>query len=423
MNKEEKLVTGFPGQEVIIKDQETSFLTRCSNSLFCDGRRIAELRRNPEKGPKLLFFSGGTALRRSARELTKYTHNSIHIVTPFDSGGSSAVLRRAFHMPAVGDIRNRLLALADRGCPENAGMIALLSHRFPKDVPQAILRYELFSMASGEHPMVKVLSEALQEMVCSHLRTFLQSMPPAFSLSGASIGNLLLTAGYLRHNRTFDPILERFSRVAKVRGMVLPVINKDYHLAAELADGRTILGQHRMTAKEAPRLDSPLTRIWMTSGMDDPAPVDASISQRIKELIMEADCICFPVGSFFTSLLSNLLPSGVGRAVAANPCPKVFVPNSAPDPELKGIDIQSQTDLLLQTLAADQPGTAGEDLLDHVLVDRMRGNYPGIIRESWFSERSIRLIDTPLVDSKDSTLIHEKKLVPLLLSICLTGNS
>ena len=68
----------------------------------------------PPLGPRLVFFTGGTALRDLSRQLIHYTHNSVHLVTPFDSGGSSAALRRSFAMPAVGDIRNRLLALAGR---------------------------------------------------------------------------------------------------------------------------------------------------------------------------------------------------------------------------------------------------------------------------------------------------------------------
>ena len=60
-----------------------------------DPLRIARCRRAPELGPRVLFFSGGTALRDTSRKLVGYTHNSIHLITPFDSGGSSAHLRRA----------------------------------------------------------------------------------------------------------------------------------------------------------------------------------------------------------------------------------------------------------------------------------------------------------------------------------------
>ena len=73
----------------------------------------------PALGPRLVFFTGGTALRGLSRSLTRYTHNSVHLVTPFDSGGSSAALREAFALPAVGDIRNRLAALADSMIPQS----------------------------------------------------------------------------------------------------------------------------------------------------------------------------------------------------------------------------------------------------------------------------------------------------------------
>ena len=56
-----------------------------------DPERVALFRRAPELGPRLLFFSGGSALRELAEILVEYTHNSIHCITPFDSGGSSAM--------------------------------------------------------------------------------------------------------------------------------------------------------------------------------------------------------------------------------------------------------------------------------------------------------------------------------------------
>ncbi|MEG6550492.1 2-phospho-L-lactate transferase CofD family protein, partial [Desulfocurvibacter africanus] len=79
-----------------------------------DPIKLARFLRAPELGPKVLFFTGGTALKALSRRIIDYTHNSIHLITPFDSGGSSAKLRAAFDMPAVGDLRNRLMALADR---------------------------------------------------------------------------------------------------------------------------------------------------------------------------------------------------------------------------------------------------------------------------------------------------------------------
>lgn len=47
-----------------------------------DPVRLARFERSPDLGPRLLVFSGGTALRPTSRELVRYTRDSIHIVTP-----------------------------------------------------------------------------------------------------------------------------------------------------------------------------------------------------------------------------------------------------------------------------------------------------------------------------------------------------
>ncbi len=72
-----------------------------------DPLRIGRYRKAPELGPRILFFSGGSALNGLCKALKHYTHNSTHLVTPFDSGGSSAELRNAFNMPSIGDLRSR----------------------------------------------------------------------------------------------------------------------------------------------------------------------------------------------------------------------------------------------------------------------------------------------------------------------------
>ena len=74
-----------------------------------DPLRISRYFKAPELGPDILFFSGGSALNGVSRVLKKHTYNSTHLITPFDSGGSSAKLRQAFDMPAIGDLRSRLI--------------------------------------------------------------------------------------------------------------------------------------------------------------------------------------------------------------------------------------------------------------------------------------------------------------------------
>ncbi|MFW5735662.1 MAG: 2-phospho-L-lactate transferase CofD family protein, partial [Oceanidesulfovibrio sp.] len=126
----------------------------CHTVALPDPVKLARYERSPELGPRVLFFSGGTALRDFSRRLVRYTHNSIHIITPFDSGGSSAELRRAFNMIAVGDVRNRLMALSDRLPGADPAIFNLFAYRLPKDESQETLREMLYAMRDGKDPRV-----------------------------------------------------------------------------------------------------------------------------------------------------------------------------------------------------------------------------------------------------------------------------
>ena len=159
----------------------------------------------PDEGSRILFFSGGTALAPVAAELSRHTRNAVHVITTFDSGGSSAELRRAFDMPAVGDIRARIMALADRSLEGNSETVELLGYRLPKDAGPEALHRELASLASGAHPLVAAIPEPMNEVVTQHLSAFRSLMPVDMDLAGASIGNLILTSGYLSLDRQLEP--------------------------------------------------------------------------------------------------------------------------------------------------------------------------------------------------------------------------
>jgi len=221
-----------------------------------DPVKLSRYLKAPEFGPKILFFSGGTALNPLSRALVRYTHNSIHLVTPFDSGGSSARLRNAFHMPAVGDLRSRLMALADQSVKGNPEIYSLFTHRLPQDQDNQKLKVMLMRMAEGHHRLVRSILEPMRTIVRGYITAFIRKMPDSFDLKGASIGNLILTAGYFSHNRHMDPVIFLFSKLAEVRGTVRPIMNKHLHLITHLENGRILLGQHELTGKETIPIDS-----------------------------------------------------------------------------------------------------------------------------------------------------------------------
>jgi CofD-related protein of GAK system len=374
--------------------------------------------RAPELGPRILFFSGGSALRPLSRVLKQYTHNSVHLITPFDSGGSSAPLRRAFAMPAIGDLRNRIVALADESVRGNPQIYRLFGYRLPASPASAPLRAELEALIGGQHPLVREIVEPVRRIVQTHLRHFVERMPEEFELRGANIGNLLLAGGFLSHSRDLESVLFLFSKVLEVRGVVRPIVDGDLHLQAELADQSIVVGQHRLTGKELGPIHSPVRKLSLVQSLDDPRPATISIGDKVRQSIEAADLICYPMGSFYSSVVANLLPGGVGRAIAAAGCPRVYIPNTGHDPEQRGMSVADSVETLVRYARAD----AGDDVpisrfVSLVLLDRDPDNYSMRLDIDRLERMGVQVISLELVTEASHPYIHPQRLTEALLSL------
>ena len=335
-----------------------------------DPFRIERFLSNPKLGPRLLFFSGGSALNGVAQCLKRYTHNSVHLVTPFDSGGSSQGLRIAFDMPAIGDLRSRLMALADETVLGHPDVFRLFTHRFAKSANGADLQDELDSMIGGTHALTEAIEQPMRMLIQNQLGMFRAACPTSFDLRGASIGNLILAGGYLNQNQRLEPIIFLVSKLVGVQGTVRAVTDDNLHLGAELASGEIAIGQHLLTGKEHPELTSPITDLFLNHDLGGKVPAESVFPDRNRTLVQSADLICFAPGSFYTSLLANLLPDGVGKAIASRTVPKVYVPSLGPDPETAGMTLADKVDTLLNYLQRDVgPECPVHRLLNFVISD------------------------------------------------------
>lgn len=383
-----------------------------------DPLRISRYQKIPELGPRILFFSGGSALTDLSRELKKFTHNSIHFVSPFDSGGSSAKLRHAFDMPAIGDLRSRLMALANETVLGHPEIYQLFSYRFAKSAAQEELKERLIEMVQGRDELLREIANPMRKLICNHLGYFYDMMPADFDLRGASIGNLIIAGGYLNNNKELEPIVFLFSKLVNVLGTVQTITNDDFHLAAEMADGKTIIGQHLLTGKEVAPISSPIKHIYLTDSLKDNQPIDAKLRKRNRRLFEQADLICYPPGSFYTSLIANLLPSGVGRTIASNGNPKIYIPNLSNDPEQVDMTLADCITTLLRYLKSDCPAaTLPNQLINYLLVDSKNGDYAGGIPTELLQELGIELIDVKLINRDKPDIYDEQRLVSALLSL------
>ena len=383
-----------------------------------DPLRIGRYRRAPEFGPRVLFFSGGTALTEISRALKTCTHNSIHLVTPFDSGGSSAKLRQAFGMPSIGDLRSRLMALADEAVTGHPEIYRLFSHRLDKDAKPRALAAQLDAIIHGKTPLIEDIPNPMRRLIKSQLEHFHDAMPDDFDLRGASIGNLIIAGGFLGNHQHLEPIIFLFSKLVNVLGTVRAVVNTSLHLGAELHDGSRVIGQHLLTGKEVASLTSPIKRVFLSEKTDELVPAKAILRKKNRKLISQADIICYPPGSFYSSLIANLLPKGVGSAVANNRCPKVYIPNLATDPEQTGLDAAGAVSVLLEYLRQDCGAKVPTDrLLNFILVDKGDRGEMASFSRNFGHDSGVQIIETRLVSKASAPFYDPELLVSTLLSL------
>lgn len=230
-------------------------------------------RRSLQRGPKIVAIGGGTGLSSLLKGLKEYTSNITAIVAVTDDGGSSGRLRDNLGILPPGDIRNCLVALADK----ETLMEKVLQYRFE----------------SGE-------------------------------LAGHNLGNLFL-AGLNNVSGGFDGAVKALSKVLAVRGQVLPATLENVVLGAELADNSQVFGECNISA-----IPTRIKRVFLRPEVCSPMP-------EALTAIQEADVIILGPGSLYTSVMPNLLVKGVANAIKSSAAHKVYICNIMTQPgETKG---------------------------------------------------------------------------------------
>jgi uncharacterized cofD-like protein len=210
-----------------------------------------------------LIADGGATLREhDGDRLTA-------LVTVADDGGSSGRLRQAYGVLPPGDVRNCLLALADRG----STLAAIFNYRFE----------------GGDE------------------------------VGGHSLGNLILTA-LSRLEKDFSKAIELGSELLGVRGRVLPSTTEDVRLRAELADGSWIEGESQISS--VPRT---IRSVFLEP--QHPRPFSQAVAAAL-----QADLVVIGPGSLYTSLIPVLLVREIADAIRRSGARVVLVMNLTTEP-------------------------------------------------------------------------------------------
>ncbi|MBN1620026.1 GAK system CofD-like protein [candidate division WOR-3 bacterium] len=354
-------------------------------------------------------------MRDVSRIMTKYTHNSIHLVTPFDSGGSSENLRKAFNILSVGDLRNRLMALSDQTLSGHKEIYNLFAYRFPKKASKDNLKKTLINLSKNQHFRMRNISPPMKKIISAHLESFLLNMPDNFDLRGANIGNLVLTGGLLKNKSSIEVVLFIFSKLVQAKGIVLPIVEDSINLVTKLEDGSILYGQHLITGKECDKINSPVNEIYLSKDEKNFSRFEVTIKKEISSLIKSADLICYPFGSFYSSLVANFLPTGVGKAISENPNPKIYVPNPYIDPELFGTGLQRQVKEIEKYICLGSIGI--EKVLNYVLIDSKNNYYSNKADLKTIKDMGVVIIDTRLITKKSMPKIDPDLFTQVILSL------
>ena len=220
----------------------------------------------------LVAIGGGGGASQVLLGAAPYVARRTAIVAVTDTGRSTGIARAVGKIPAPGDLRATIAALA---ADREALWPRLLEQRF----------------RTLEYP----------------------------ALDGMAFGNLLIAA-LAQMNGDFAAAVTTVAELAGSTATVMPVSSADVQLCAELADGSTVRGEVSVRALGQP----PIRRLFL----DPPA----SASPAAIEAILDADLVTIGPGSFFTSILATLQFGGIVEALRSTGAQVIYICNSTTQP-------------------------------------------------------------------------------------------
>jgi 2-phospho-L-lactate transferase/gluconeogenesis factor (CofD/UPF0052 family) len=242
----------------------------------------------------------------------------------------------------------------------------------------------------------------------------------------------------LEHERDIVTAIFLVSKFLATKGICRPLTAANLHIRTFYDDGTEEIGQHRMNASKYKILPArKILGIDLVKNLQkDSCSYESRQESQIchidmvsADLVSSADLIVFPMGSFFASLIVNLLPRGVGRAIVARRCPKVYIPNTGIDPEMYGYTLLGCVQLIVDMVREDNSDEGDEipieDILNFVLLDTQNCEYGIPIDKPRIESLGITVIDMPLVESPDIDgdamsklhILDPGKVVEVLLSL------
>ena len=222
---------------------------------------------------KIVVIGGGTGTFTVLTGLKKHQNVELSaIVSMADSGGSNRVLRDDFGLLPTSDIRQCLVALANVNGDGDLWR-KLFSYRFDRGV----------------------------------------------GISGMTFGNLFMAA-LSDILGSQEKAIEKTGEILKIKGKILPVSLDDVQLLATYEDGSQVIGEHCI---DEPKKDHDGKKHIKSLRTVPKGKVNPEAVFEIKN----ADIIVLGPGDLYTSILANLVISGLSEAISDSKAKVIYVVN------------------------------------------------------------------------------------------------
>lgn len=267
--------------------------------------------------PNIVTIGGGTGSYSALYGLKKYPLKLTAIVNMVDDGGSSGRLRDELGVLPPGDVRQCLVALAE-------------SSRLLRDMFN--YRFE-----DG-------------------------------GLRGHSFGNIFLST-LEKQTGSMKKAIAEIGKILNIKGQVVPItFTKKTNLCVDLEDGKTIVGETHIDEVEAKEHRAPIKKVYLKP--------KAELNSDAKQALEKADFILIGPGDLYTSVLPNILVTGVPQIIKKSKAKKIFVVNIMTKyGHTTGYGAKKHVDEIEKYL--------GKNIIDYVLVNLKK---PKKITHLWYEE-------------------------------------
>ncbi|MBE0449299.1 MAG: YvcK family protein [Clostridia bacterium] len=307
----------------------------------------------------VVALGGGTGLSIILRGLKEISSNITAVVTVADDGGGSGVLREDLGMLPPGDVRNCILALANK---------------------EPILQ-DLFQYRFNEG-----------------------------RLKGQNFGNLMIAA-MVGISDNFEMAIRKISDIFAITGEVFPVSEEDLTLFAELAGGTIVAGESNIPYEVIKR-KSKIERIWIE-------PTDARTSRQVVDRIKKADMIVLGPGSLYTSIIPNLLIHQVVDAINESSASIFYISNIMTQPgETDGLSAGEHLKLIFKHTRLNRvdylvanKGIASDDIVSRYVNESAEMVKTTADDKRYLIENEIGLIEGDFIDVKKGYVRHNASVI------------